>query len=291
MMKTILVPTDFSKGATHAAEIAIRLAEQLHDRLLLWNCAPQIPVMPGYLGGPLLAETVAGSVESQDKFQQVTEDLEDFMTNTGGDYKPQLLTRYSEGGFREALARQLREEAFELIVIGAPAGCAIEHIFTGSHTLQVIEAAVCPVLIVPSRAALSQLEKVVFATDYEPGDLEAISYLSELSQTLGFRIEVVHVIVNGENRGDAAQKETIFNEQLAKLKGPPISSKEIRGRDVVGRLNRVSKQTGADMLTMSHHHYSFFKNLFSESKVERELAHQKIPLLVFPLKNSQKQRK
>lgn len=283
-MKKILVPTDFSKGAAHAAETAAWLAEQLHASLLLWNCASRVPVMPGYLGGPLLAEIVAGSAESNDKFQQITEELEDFMTNTGGDYKPQLLTRYREGVFREELVQQLGEETFELIVVGAPAGCATEHIFTGSHTYSVIEIATCPVLIVPSRASFYQLEKVVFATDYEPGDLKAIHYLAGLSQMLGFRIEIIHIIINGEaDQRNLAQKEAVFNKQLANIPNRVICSKEIRGKEVVGTLNRIAKQTGADMLAMSHHHYSFFKKLFSASEVKRQLARQKIPLMVFPL--------
>lgn len=282
-MKTILVPTDFSRGATHAAESASWLAEQLRTQLLLWNCAPRVPVMPGYLGGPTFAEAVAGTVESRDRFGELTEELADFMTNSGGEYRPQLATRYSEGSFRDGLTQLLHEDTFELIVIGAPSGCAVEHIFTGSHTLQVIEAANCPVLIVPSRAALNQLEKVVFATDHEPGDLAAIGYLSELSRLLKFAIEVVHIVLNGTDSYEPEQKETSFKEQLAKLKNARITCKELRGKEVVGRLNRVGKQTGADLLAMSHHHYSFFKKLFSQSKVERELAHQKIPLLVFPL--------
>lgn len=284
-MKTLLVLTDFSKNAKHAAESAAWLAEKMHASLLLWNCYAKVPVMPGYLGGAVLAETLVGSAEGTDKLYQMTLQLEDFMTDTGEDYKPKLLTRYREGGFQEELARELREEVFEMIVIGAPTDCAIEHIFTGSHTYRVIETANCPVLVVPSRAGLYQLDKVVFATDFEPDDLKAIRYLLELSQTLGFGIEVVHVIVNGdEDQRDLAQREAAFNRQLAKLKSPAIACKEIRGKEVVGRLNRISKQTGADMLAMTHHQYSFFKRLFSDSIAKKELAHQKIPLLVFPIK-------
>lgn len=282
-MKTILVLTDFSKGAAHAAKSAVWMAERLHTGLLLWNCYRKVPVMPGYLGGTFWAKTLAGSAESQDKLKKMTRELEDFMTYTGENYKPQLFTRYREGSFQEELVQQLKEDVFEMIVIGAPGDCAIEHILTGSHIAEVIEAANCPVLIVPKKTGLDQLNKVVFATDFEPRDLKAIRYLEGLSSNLGFRIEIVHIIANGEKDQASIEKGMTFETQLIAFKSPVISSKEIRGKEVVSRLNRISKQTRADMLAMTHHHYSFFKKLFSESTTKKELAHQKIPLLVFPL--------
>jgi nucleotide-binding universal stress UspA family protein len=283
VMKTIILLTDFSKNAAHAAKSAVLLAEQLHTGLLLWNCYPKVPLMPGYLGGAMAAQTLTGDKEIQDKLKRMTQQLEDFMTNTGGNYKPQLFTRYREGGFQEELAQQLREEVFEMIVIGAPNDCAIEHIFTGSHTSQVIDTANCPVLVVPRKAGLDQLDKVVFATDFEPEELKALHYLNDLSHALTLQIEIVHIIINGEKGQATIEKEIAFKARLATLKSEAISSKEIRGKEVVGRLNRISKQTGADVLAMTHHHYSFFKRLFSESITKKELAHQKIPLLVFPL--------
>lgn len=280
-MKTILVLTDFSKNAAHAAESAAWLAEKLHTGLMLWNCYPKVPVMPGYLGGVMVAKTLAGSVESKDKLTQMARELEDFITNTGGDYKPQLLTRYQEGGLQEELHQQLGEGAFEMVVIGAAADCTIDHIFTGSDTYKIIETANCPVLIVPPKAGLDQLDKIVFATDFELEDLKAVRYLAKLS--IDFSIEIVHVSVNGEKDRATLEKETAFTKQLATFKSPEVSYKEIKGKEVVGRLNRISKQTGADVLAMTHHQYSFFKRLFSDSTAKKELAHQKIPLLVFPL--------
>ncbi len=282
-MKTLLVLTDFSKNAAHAAESALWLAEKLHAGLLLWNCYPKIPVMPGYMGGPLLAEAVAGSAESKDKLNQMALKLEDFMTSTGGDYKPQLLTRYQEGSLTEELGKQLLKESFEMIIMGAAADCTIDHVFTGSHTYKIIETANCPVLIVPPKAGLDQLDKVVFATDFELEDLKAIHYLAGLGSGPYFRIEIIHVAVNGEKDRAVMEKKAAFNKQLAGLNTPGISYEEIRGKEVVGRLNQISKQTGADVLAMTHHQYSFFKRLFSESIAKKELTHQKIPVLVFPL--------
>jgi nucleotide-binding universal stress UspA family protein len=281
-MKTILVLTDLSKNAGHAAESAAWLAEQLHAGLVLWHCYPKIPVMPGYAGGAMIARAMVGPVEGEEALHHALVELEDYITGTDGKYKPQLRAHYCEGSLKDELRSEIAKNAFELIVIGASTDCVADHVFFGSDTWKIIETANCPILIVPPKAGLDQLNKVVFATDFETGDLEAILYLEALRNTLDFRTEIVHVTVNGNMDKAMMEKAAAFNEKLADLKRP-VTYKEIRGKEVVSRLNRISKQTGADMLAMTHHQYSFFKKLFSDSIAKQELAHQRIPLLIFPI--------
>ncbi|QTE34887.1 universal stress protein [Mucilaginibacter gossypii] len=281
-MKSILVLTDLSKNAAYAAESATWLADQLHAGLVLWHCEPKIPVMPGYAGGAMIARAILGPDEGKEAVHDALSKLEDHISGTGGKYKPQLSARYCEGSLQEELRKEIAGQAFEMIVIGASTDCAADHVFFGSDTWKVIETANCPVLVVPPKAGLDQLSKIVFATDFEPEDLKAILYLEELSKTLDFQSEIVHVTLNGENDEGKIEKENAFSRQLVELKRP-VSIKGIRGKEVVGRLNRLCVQTRADLLAMTHHQYTFFKRLFSDSVAKKELAHQKIPLLVFPV--------
>lgn len=282
-MKKILVLTDFSRNAMRASHYAAWLAEKLHAGVLLWNCSSKVPVMPGYLGGPLVAELLAGPDENQDLLGKAMHDLDDFINSIDGEYKPQLSTCYREGSLQHELIQQLKDDTVEMIVIGsATAECSIDHVFSGSDTYKIIETATCPVLIVPPRAELDQLEKIVFATDFEPHDLKVLAYLDNLSKVFNFNIEVVHVNINGNKDEAAIAKENNFRLQLEQL-SKPVHYKEIRGRDVTARLNRVSKQTGADLLAMTHHQYNFFKRLITDSEARKELARQKIPLLLFPI--------
>lgn len=282
-MKTILVPTDFSKGAVYAARTAARLAEKLHTSVLLWNCGLKLPIAPPYLGGTMAVAVMAGTTESTHQLERAVMELEDFILATDGDYKPQLLTRYREGILAEELAKELQEHEVEMIVIGSSTGSNTEHIFTGSDASKIIETADCPVFIIPPKGGLDLLDKVVFATNFEPEDLRAILYLHKLSEKLNFALEIVHVITSGHMDLTLIAKETAFNAQLIALKSHLISYRQIRGKQVIGQLNRICKQTGADVLAMTHHQYSFFKRLLTDSVAKKELAHQKVPLLLFPI--------
>jgi nucleotide-binding universal stress UspA family protein len=283
-MKTILMATDFSTSAVHASKSAARLAEKLHTKLLLWNCGFKLPVFPPYLGGTMTATVLVGTKENRDKLDLALQQLEDFILSTDGDYRPQLSTHYREGALDQELAKELHEQLVELVVIGASAGSTIDHIFAGSDTFKVIQTANCPVLIVPPRGGLDLLDKVVFATDFQSEDINAIVYLYKLSQKLDFELEIVHVTVNGDMDAAMLAKESAFSARLRSQNMGGIPYRQIRGKEVTGRLNRLCKQTGADILAMTHHQYSYLKRLLTDSMAKKELAHQKVPLLLFPIK-------
>lgn len=72
--------------------------------------------------------------------------------------------------------------------------------------------------------------------------------------------------------------------QIDKLVYPHITFREIRGKDVVRRLNEVCNEDGADILALVHYEHSFFMRLFESSTTKKALSQQNVPLLVFPAK-------
>lgn len=282
-MKTILVLTDFSKNAAHAGEMAVWLAEKMHTRLLLWNCSSKIPVAPAYLGGPWLAEKLTEGEDGKHKLEEQAIGLHDFITTSAGgpEYEPQVLTQYAEGSFDEQLDKLLADKKVELMVMGASSSNAIEHLLTGNKILVTIKHANCPVLIIPHKADLLQLNNMVFATNFEKEDINAIQYLANLGKQLDFNLIIVHVTVNGDKNQEMIDKETGFTDQVAKLKNKRISYKEIKGKEVVSGLDHICKQTNAHVLAMTHHQYSVFENLFHNT-IRKEVDNQKLPLMIFP---------
>lgn len=282
-MKTILVPTDFSENAAHAAETAAMLAEKLHASLLLFHDYPKIPVAPYYMGGPWLADTLTdGEEEDREKFEALEERLEDMFANVDStEYKPNVETRFEEGNIGENIHKLAEQKHIEMIVIGSRSDCEIEHFLKGSDTGNIIAHAPAPVLIVPIKANLYQLDKIAFATNFYPEDVKAIKYLISLRRFFDFEIEVIHVTVNGENTVNDAQKNN-FTQQLTALENTQITYKEIRGKEVINRLNRICKQTQADLLAMTHRQHSFFSHMFEKETMQKMLVNQKVPLLIFP---------
>ena len=170
--------------------------------------------------------------------------------------------------------------------MGSGSGNTIEYILKGNATDAVIHRANCPVLIVPPKVHLDQLDRIVFATNFEKEDIKAIRYLANLAKSFNFRLEVVHVTLGTERGQAVTDKETGFRKLLSELNAN-IAFLEIDGKEVVNGLTHFCKQTGADLLAITHHHYSFLERIFHDSTAKKILDRQKVPLMIFPLKKKE----
>jgi nucleotide-binding universal stress UspA family protein len=134
-MKTILVLTDFTKNAAHAASSAVMLGEGLHAKLLLFNSFYNMPILPSYGGssGPWVVEDlILREADCDKKLKQLAADLQKKVTTLPYQhYKPSIATQYGEGELSRNIETVLQEIDVELIVMGARSGSAVSHVFTG----------------------------------------------------------------------------------------------------------------------------------------------------------------
>lgn len=282
-MKTILILTDFTENATHAALSGVMLSENLHANILLFNANTSQPVIPQYAGGgPTVIDDLSyWEDESKERLGELSEHL--MAMSNPQKRKPSIHVQCGEGSMGDIIKHILHQKDIELIVMGARAGSTIEHILTGSETISVINHSTRPVLVVPLNAGLKKLKKVIFATDFEEADVKGIHYLVKLGKLFNYRLDIVHVSLLGEKNTLDSEKEEAFLSQLAGLKYG-IRYKEIEGEEVISTLNSLCDETGTDLLALGHHQRSLFTSLFRQSTTKKALLSQKTPLLVFPSK-------
>jgi len=281
-MKRILVLTDFSANAEHAAENAMYLSKQLNTGLLLYHAYEMVPIDPYYTGGPYVPDpTSVYAVQGEKELKLLTETLTERAEKIepGTNLPIQHLT--GEGHLGENVKDIIAEKDISLVVMGASSGSAFDHLIGGQETLKVINKATLPVLIIPANTELKNIRQLVFATNFEKNDINAIAYLADLAQTLGFKIDIVHIDAFNSGRSDL-MSEITFKRFVNGLNFTGITYHDIRGKDVVNRLNSFCKTSGADVLAMVHYHQNFFAQLFGTCDTKKELAHQQQALLVFP---------
>ncbi len=289
-MKTILILTDFTENAAHAASSAMMLGEKLHAKLLLFNSFYDMPILPPFGGssGPwVIEDLVLREADCDKKLKQHAADLQKKVKARSDEhYIPFIEVQYGEGELSSNIETILHETDVELIVMGARSGSAISHIFTGSDTRAVIDNATRPVLIIPEKTRLENLRKITFATNFEEFDFRAIRYLHKLCKAFHFKIEVVHISLfwSIEEDNYNKHKSEAFRREIQKIGLPEISYHEIKGRDVISRLNRFCAEHDSDLLAMVHYKDSMMSRIFQESATKAALSHQRIPLLVIPAK-------
>jgi len=283
-MKNILVLTDFSVNATHAAKSAVLLGAKLRANILLFHNYQSLPVTPFYAGGAIAAhEPDYFAEESKKHLVELEQYLEPLLeTLDEEDMLPHIYSQSNEGGLVENIRAITTKKDIELIVMGAGTKDPVDHFFFGSETTSVIHHAKCPVLIIPPKNDLHHLNKIVFATDFDKADFDAINYLIKIGKLFDTEIEIIHVVEPGDTSQVKTEKETIFREHVAKLKYPKITYRKIIGNDVVKRLNRLCKETGTGLLAMVHQHHYLFVRMLKHSITKEVIIDQNLPLLVFP---------
>jgi len=144
-IRRILLPTDFSVLADHAARYARSLAEAYQASLHVLHVVSAVLVpVPGPEVG-----TVAMAVPSDGSVAEAQEALERFVHKQLSGLVVPVVTKVLEGAPDLQISRYAAEAAIDLIVIGTHARGLVRRIFLGSVSKAVVEHAACPVLMVP----------------------------------------------------------------------------------------------------------------------------------------------
>jgi nucleotide-binding universal stress UspA family protein len=274
--------TDFSENANHAAKIAAKAMAPLSADILLYNTYYDHPILPTYAGGPwVVEEFVFRKDKSTAQLSQLAIQLRHIIAGVSKDgFKPKTDYQCGEGSLGKNIKVIIKENNVGLVVIGSRTDGVADHLIFGSDTMDVIEHASCPVLIIPPKAEMNEVKKVTLATAFELADINAISYLADLGKQLNFQLEIVHVSILGEK--DDPVKEKAIVSHIHAIEKDNITYRQIKGKDVVKRLNRLCKDNGPAILALVHHRDGFFSGLFNHSTTAAALDDQHIPLMVIP---------
>jgi len=282
-MKTILVLTDASNTGSCTAEACVMLGSKLHANLLLFSTYVLVPVTAYYAGAPWIDEGVSvWETDTKAKLKLLSFRLQSLTTKLGSeDYKPTIHMQIAEGELGSNVASYIQKKKIEMVVMGAKSGTPLEHILLGSDTRAVINQSHRPILIIPKKSILDKIEKVTFASNFDPGEIEAIKYLVTLGNIFNFHLEIIHVQQFGEQIKPKPQVMA-FAKLMSGLHYKNLSYTTIRGKNVVQRLSRYCRENKSDVLAFMHHQNNFFGRLLQKSTTKAALSGQQIPLLVIP---------
>ena len=268
-MKTILVPTDFSKAASNAAEYAVNLAKEMKATVLLFHVY--------YVPIPVSEVPV---IISPDEFQA---DNEALLKKEAANLKEKtgVEVRYlAKMGF--AMDEILEEEKnATLIVMGMKGANKLSEALIGSTTTATLRKATVPVLVIPEKAKYKKPKKIVFACDYDSRtDVHTLDALKELMKTFCSKIYVVNV---------KQKKESVSVEKAVagvKLEGKLCDLQHIyyflEKEDLIEGINEFVEDKQADMVAIIPHRYSLMERLFHKSISKKMAFHTRVPLLALP---------
>ncbi|WP_295664451.1 universal stress protein [uncultured Mucilaginibacter sp.] len=286
-MKTILVMTDFSVRAEHAAHYALKLAQKVKANLLLCN------VFLGTVHEPATATPISSY---PDDYRTYEEGAIAEMAELAARLNRQLNVDVAEGAFRPAIRYcckggpmidAINDIALTnhvlMAVIGTHHEGGLTSVLLGNHTSQVIDGANCPVLVVPYQTFFKDIKKMAFATDLGQTGVEVLHCLAGLAKHFDAEILITHVAEeNGTDYDNQHLVKHFFNRVAAKTNYPEVYYQAIKSNSVTNGLDWLTEHTDVDMLVLIHHKRNFIQKIFERSVTQKMAANLLKPMLVFP---------
>ena len=281
-MKTILVPTDFSKCAYVAAHFAVELAHITKAKIILINTF-SIPIPP-----PDSLVTPIAFAELKEESLKRLKKMADFELRANKNFAD-LEIQYEAilGDSADEIVDAAKKHGAELIVMGTHGASGILSTILGTNTASVIKKASCPVLAIPEIAKFQGFKNLTVAVDLsEIYSNASVKWLLEFTSIFNSKIELLHVISKPE------QKEIAENEMkrivLIKIfEHTPHSFHIVLNKNVSQAIDYFADENNSDALVTIPHKHTFLEFLFNKS-ISRELAfHIKKPLLCLPFQSDQ----
>ena len=284
-MKKILVLTDFSKNSKNAAAIGVFFSSKLNTDLLLFNSYVTNSVAPVVSEPWMLNEVIWGDDENKDSLNKQAMQLRGTIDQlAANNAKPVVYCETGEGKLGNIVQEITRKENIELVIMGARAEKPDDDGVFGSDINSVIEKSRRPILIIPPGADAAGLNKMIFATEMNGKDMEAIKYLAKLAGQLNFKLEVVHVSAPDEIKSSAEKTKSAHDVFITYLNHLNINYTESNGHNVAELLMENCKEKGAGLLAVMHHQRPALSRIFHKSTTKSMLNKQMLPLMVFPSK-------
>jgi len=270
IMKTILVPTDFSANADNALNFAIELSKKMKSKIILLNVF-DIKYASGYVSfDSTAAEIKEARNESEKKLKVLATRVkaEGVSCQTRSEYE--LIV--------DSILEVSDKEKVDLIVIGTKGASNLPQGIIGTNTAAVIEKAECPVFAVPENCHFHKLQNIVMATDYHEGDFTLLKKIIDLFKPFKAHISLLHVSDNSEQYSKDMME--VFAQKASEKSGlNSISHTVLPPGNVEDQLEMYILQRSIDLLVVSPQHHNFFSRLFGTSLSRKLAYHTHTPLL------------
>jgi len=268
-MKTILVPTDFSKEAENAAKYAMELASCYKKAKVIFFHVYSIPTMP-VADVPLMPGPFDEMETESNKL------LKSFATKfNDANIDTELIV--SQGFVVDEILFLQKKRRIDLVVMGIT-GAGKSKNLSGSNTISVMKSSKHPVLIIPVDTQFKKPERIALACDYTATvSDEVVQKIKEYSKLFNAKLLIFDILRKAELVSyEKAVAEVNLENSLEEIEHSLYFPS---GDNVPEEINSFIIKNKADMLIMIPHNYTFLRGLFHHSNTKEMALHMHIPLL------------
>lgn len=283
-MKKILVPTDFSKPAQVAVEVARDIAKKSGAELLLLHVIEEATGGSFNVSGQV---DLDGTMEERmftmaliKKARKQMETLVNSSTLAGVKVKSTLRIGTPFHGMRTIIT----EMKVDLVVMGTAGHTKVEEMIIGTNTEKVVRHSKCPVLTVQKKPAKTDFKNIVYATALSKDEE---TFASVVKQVQGlYEDSVVHLV--RINTPGNFQRDVVVKKYMQ-----DFAKKQMLKKYTINIFNDLTEEEGiiyfadsinADLVAMATHGRTGFAHVLAGSIAEDVVSHSKRPVLTYVVK-------
>ena len=271
-MKNILVPTDFSECAHHAAEVAVQIAKAANATIHLLHVV-DIP-LTSYDAGMHTYEKIPETMFLMKHAKGSMEKLKDESMFKG----VEVTTMVEFDLTYSRITNEAKNKKVDLIVMGSHGVSGFQELMIGSNAERVVRFAECPVLTIKKRHANFDIQNIVLASDFKE---DSASFFNHFSSFIGLFDAYIHLLkvntaLNFETTPESRKlMESFLINHDIKNTSTHIYNDE---SEEDGILN-FSKEVDANLIAIGTHGRTGIAHLVNGSLAESVINHAERPVL------------
>ena len=277
-MKTILIPTDFSKNAWNTISFAMQFLERERCTFyFLHTYTPAFYRMDYILGGPEFSaipdKGVDASIEGLEKTLEAVK-------SKFGNPKHIYETVSAFNLLTDEINSLTQKKDIDLIIMGTQGASGVKEIFLGTNTVHVIRKAAIPVLVIPSGFKYRPIGQILFTADYESKyKSKDVNIAIEIAKMYQAEITVLHIKEAYDLTTKQEENKAFLGLCLAQI---PHRFIEERGTHMPAGIFDYLEKHEYGLLVMINRKHSFFERLMTRQHIDQVGFYVQIPFLVIP---------
>jgi nucleotide-binding universal stress UspA family protein len=275
-MKSILLPTDFSKNSENAIRYAMNLFKDVNCEFYLLN----VQKASSFITDDMMVMSASATIY-QTIIDVSKKSLANLITKIETKYKNDKHTFHSVvdyDNFIDSINQLTISKHIDLIVMGTKGATGLEKVIFGSNTVHVMQRCIAPVLAIPDGCLFTNLKTVAFTTNYLT--LHNVEELKPLKDILTLHDSKLNVLHFDNIEGASNQKKE--NKLFLKKHFSDVTYENIDSysKDMYNTLQEYIHANNIKLIAMMREKHSFLERLFNRHPEEALAFSIDVPFLV-----------
>lgn len=276
-MKSILLPTDFSKNSENAINYAMALFKEVPCDFYLLN----VQKASAFISDDMMVMASSATI-----YQTIVDVSKKSLTNLIAKiqkkYHNEKHTFHSVvdyDNFVDSINQMVINNQIDLIVMGTKGASGLEKVVFGSNTVHVMQRCIAPVLAIPDGCLFTNLDRIAFTTNnLTLHTIEELKPLKDLLMLYGSKLNVLHF---DDLEGTSNQKKE--NKLFLKKHFSDVTTYEnidSYSKDLYKTLAGYIHANDIKLIALMRRKHSFLERLFTRHPEETLAFNIDIPFLV-----------